>query len=175
MEAVGEQLSSRNLAFWALQTVIYLHEELKGVQRGKKCHEVKWQCCLGILTNKLYLLFVPILVAKAIIYLNKGMEGCWEQLSGSTQSQSLREEDCQEALKHSPTWGLPPAPLLKFPRDAQQACKERRLGWTAWAADPRVASPASAFWCYTLGCTVPADALKRGQSLVLACAGIGRV
>lgn len=35
MEAVGEQLSSRDPAFWALQTVIYLHEELKRVQRGK--------------------------------------------------------------------------------------------------------------------------------------------
>lgn len=31
MEAAGEQLSSRDPAFWAQQTVIYLHEELKGI------------------------------------------------------------------------------------------------------------------------------------------------
>lgn len=30
-EAAGEQLSSGDLAFWAQQTVIYLHEELKGI------------------------------------------------------------------------------------------------------------------------------------------------
>lgn len=43
-----------------------------------------------------------------------------------------------------PHLGIATSPLLKFPEDAQQACREQRLGWAVWAADPRVVGPAGA-------------------------------
>lgn len=74
-----------------------------------------------------------------------------------------------------PHLGIATSPTVKVPQRCSASMQGEEAGWAVWAADPRVAGPASAFWCYSLWASMSPDTLERGQSLFLACPGTGHV
>lgn len=75
-----------------------------------------------------------------------------------------------------PHLGIATSPTAEVPRGCSASMQGAEAGVGCVGSRPQ----GSGSWqcllvLQSLGCTVPVDALQRGQSLVLACAGTGHV
>lgn len=60
-----------------------------------------------------------------------------------------------------PHLGIATSPTVKVPQRCSASMQGAKAVWAVWAADPRVAGPASAFWCYSLWASVSQRILWR--------------